>query len=418
MPRRSLLPSGRLTEELVAAIARPGDYPDKRIAGFRLRVQAPRKPGGRLSKCWALRTPVDDKVRECGLGSHPAVSLAEAMEKAEAAIARWSRPRVARPAGSEPTFAQAFEAAVAQKRSRWADAKTTERRWRATMSKYVLDALGAMPVTTIATRHIVEVLRPVGEKHPETARSVRKRIASVMAWVQAEGYRDDNPGRTRNMQQLYLPSREPLPQGRLRSEYIGDLLGLIRTSSARRTTVACIEFMVLSGARVGEARLATWEEIDLNAMLWTLPEGRSVERMTRIVPLSPLAAEAVELLPRADQDATGLVFPAPDGTPVSNATFSKLFRERGIVCTPNEARNIFLQWATASTDGPEKWRVSNALSPAEASYGKEWETDLLTQRRALMDAWGEYAIGSIRHFEERLRRSPALPRARRSAAGR
>ena len=50
------------------------------------------------------------------------------------------------------------------------------------------------------------------------------------------------------------------------------------------------EFLVLTAARSGEVRLATWEEIDLAGQVWTVPVLRMKAKREHRVPLSRRAA--------------------------------------------------------------------------------------------------------------------------------
>ena len=402
---------GRLTPQFVASVETPGAYMGDEASGLRLRVQSPRRPGGRHSKYWAQRIEIHGKRRDFGLGAYPAVSLDEAREKARAMLARWEDPQPVRPpADSVPTFAQAFEATITQKRRYWGTNRITEKRWRTTMGAYVLGALGSMPVTAVRTTDIVNALRTVGATHLETARNLRLRIANVLAWAQAEGYRDDNPARTERLERLYPHPSDVAPNDALPHEYVGEILGRVRASSARATTVACAEFMVLTGCRAGEARLATWDEIDLDAMAWTIPASRSVLHIDQIIPLAPAARKTLQSLLAQRPSATGWVFPSPDNRPMSDSSLSKLFRERGVRCTPNESRKLFLQWAQGAADRRDRQRVGHDLSLIEA-YADGWETGLLRRRRALMAQWDGQVIVEAANFLARLPQRPEAPPA-------
>jgi len=49
------------------------------------------------------------------------------------------------------------------------------------------------------------------------------------------------------------------------------------------------EFAILTAARGGEARGATWNEVDLNAAMWTVPAERMKASKAHTVPLSNAA---------------------------------------------------------------------------------------------------------------------------------
>lgn len=60
----------------------------------------------------------------------------------------------------------------------------------------------------------------------------------------------------------------------------------VRHSGAYRGTVLAFEFLVLTGCRSGEVASARWDEIDLEAAVWTIPAERIKARREHRVPLS------------------------------------------------------------------------------------------------------------------------------------
>ena len=68
--------------------------------------------------------------------------------------------------------------------------------------------------------------------------------------------------------------------------------------------------MILTAARPGEARNATWEEIDLKARTWTIPAAKMKSRRDHVV---PLGWEALSVLIGAREfgDGHGVLFPNP-----------------------------------------------------------------------------------------------------------
>ena len=54
-------------------------------------------------------------------------------------------------------------------------------------------------------------------------------------------------------------------------------------------TRLAFEFLILTVSHSGEVRLATWDEMDLGAALWTVPAERMKGRVEHAVPLTPRA---------------------------------------------------------------------------------------------------------------------------------
>lgn len=101
-----------------------------------------------------------------------------------------------------------------------------------------------------------------------------------------------------------------------------------------------------------EVRLATWDELDLVAMSWTVPAERmKAERAHRV----PLAPQCMEILDDARQCADGgpYVFPGRRaGEPLSNMVFHMdLQRMKRTDCTPHEFRSSFRVWSAECTNG-------------------------------------------------------------------
>ena len=211
-----------------------------------------------------------------------------------------------------------------------------------------------------------------------------------MKWAVAQGYRTDNPagdmlgqalgrqaGVTQNMQAL--PHRE-----------VSAAIHAVQDSHAGISTKLVFEFLVLTAARSGEARLATWKEIDLEAQVWTVPAGRMKAKREHRVPLS---ARAVDILREAHAlaDDSGLVFPSSRGKPLSDKTLWQLLKGLEIAAVPHGFRSSFRDWAQEHT------RASRAVMEAalahtnpdktEAAYAR---SDLFEHRRTLMDKWAAY----------------------------
>ena len=85
---------------------------------------------------------------------------------------------------------------------------------------------------------------------------------------------------------------------------------------------------MLTAARSGEVRGATWDEIDLERKLWSVPAERMKGRMEHLVPLSEPAVKLLEGLPRLA--TSNLVFFAPRGGELSDMSLTLIW----VACTP------------------------------------------------------------------------------------
>ena len=154
---------------------------------------------------------------------------------------------------------------------------------------------------------------------------------------------------------------------------------------------------MLTAARSGEARGATWDEIDLDARQWTIPAQRMKGGVEHRVPLNEAAIAALEEVAPL-HDESGLVFPSPvGGRALSDMTLTKILRTVGLAerATVHGFRSSFRDWAAECTSATY---AAMELSLAHHHVGNTVErayarSDLLEQRRALMDQWAEYVIG-------------------------
>ena len=176
-----------------------------------------------------------------------------------------------------------------------------------------------------------------------------------------------------------------------------DALATVRTCRAVVTTKDAFELLVLTAARSGEVRLATWDEMDLDAAVWTIPAARMKAKRDHRVPLSGRAL-AILHDARRRSDGSSLVFRSPRGKPLSDMTLSKLIKELGIAAVLHGFRSSFRDWAAEQTNTPrevvEAALAHTVRNPTEAAYAR---SDLFERRRRLMDDWAAYLSGERGH---------------------
>ena len=150
---------------------------------------------------------------------------------------------------------------------------------------------------------------------------------------------------------------------------VADALATVRASQAVVTTKDAFELLVLTAARSGEVRLATWDEMDLDAGVWTIPAARMKAKRDHRVPLS---ARALAILhdARRRSDGTGLVFRSLRGKPLSDMTLSNLIKELGIAAGPHGFRSSFRDWAAERTSTPPTRSPGTRRTTESGSPGK------------------------------------------------
>lgn len=375
---------GNLTVLKIKSLTEPGRHAD----GQGLYIQV--APGG--SKSWINRIVINGKRREIGLGGFPAVSLSKAREKAQEnkrLVASGVDPTAKKERRVVPTFAEAARECHQGNVPRWRN-KRHAKAWLATLEKYAFPVMGNLPVNQIEKSHVLAALTPIWGSKQETARRVRQRIRTTFKWAMAHDFVENNPAG-----EAIDGALPPMPKFKAHFkavpyQEVPEAMRTVADSNATLAVKLCFEFAVYTAARSGEARGATWEEMRLEAREWRIPASRMKAGEEHRVPLSQ---PAMDILAQAAalRDDSGLVFPSPTGKMLSDSTVSKLLRENAVDGVPHGFRSSFRDWAEENTDASwaamEKSLAHTVGSDAERSYAR---SDLMDQRRKLMDAWAEY----------------------------
>ena len=344
------------------------------------------------AKCWVQVVQVRGRRHTVGLGGYPLTSLQEAREAAfenRKAARRGIPPakRGGRRPGA-PTFEEAAAEVLATQARTWRAGGKSEAQWRSSLAAYAHPVIGHMRVGDVTSADVVAVLKPIWTTKRETARRVKHRIAKVMDWAVVHGHRPDNPCQA---VEAALPRMGARRRHHRALPYadVPAAVAAVRASAAWLGTRLAFEFLVLTAARSGEVRMATWAEVDLDAKAWTVPAERTKTGRGHRVPLSGAALDV--LAAAREMGVDGFLFPSMRGKAISDATIGKLLREHGVDAVPHGFRSSFRDWGAERTDHPREvleaalaHKVPNAV---EAAYAR---TDHFERRRALMDAWAAY----------------------------
>lgn len=351
------------------------------------------------AKRWLLRTVVQGRRRDIGLGGLSITSLAEARE-----IAQMYR-KVAREGGDPlttrrearrmvPTFKLAAETVHAEHEVSWKNPKHAKQ-WIATLTQYAYPAIGDYRVDAISTPDVLRVLSPIWLTKPETARRVRQRIATVMDWAKAAGYRSgDNPvdGVNRG-----LPKQTDTDKHHAAVVFaeVSAFVRQLQESNAGPSAKLAFEFLILTVSRTSEVLQAKWAEIDLDAKLWIVPAARMKAKREHRV---PLAGRCLVILSaaRAFSPDGEFVFPNASGDrPLSNMVFLAILKRMGLKATAHGFRSAFRDWAAEETSFPREvaeMALAHTISnKVEAAYRRG---DLLEKRREMMTSWADFVENS------------------------
>ncbi len=257
------------------------------------------------------------------------------------------------------------------------------------LQTYVYPTLGNLIVGDIERAHTVKALAPIWETKTETANRIRAILERIHDMAGAEGLRTgDNPARWKgNLDQtLPMPGKISKVQ-HFRALPVDELPYFMHELSLKQTAGAmALRFGILTAARSGEIRGATWDEFDLSNKVWTIPEDRMKGGRVHRVPLCPDAITLLNALPRFDDNH--LVFVSPKGKMLFDMTLTKVIKSMGRTVTQHGFRATFHTWAQDHTAYPEEvCELALAHVNSDATRASYARSALIDKRRLLMADW-------------------------------
>jgi integrase len=374
---------------------------------------------------WILRYQLRGGRHDMGLGSYPAVSLAEARIAAADARkriasgldpieARRVSQKIAKPV---PTFAEIASIVVSDAQRRSTNEKVRYQ-WARHLGPAFCSGLLDRPVNEITTLDVAATLKELWHSKPEVARKLYPAIRRVFDLARVK-LRDDhgvemlrNPADWSDLKALGFEPPRLLSRGRFPALPYPGLPQFMEALRAREAlTARALEFLILTNVRTDAILEARWDDIDIAMAIWTVPLGSLKDRRYRTegfrIPLSTRAMELLlELIPGK---SSRLIFPgrSPD-QPLSNMALLSVIRRmnnvdknrwtdpasgRGV--TAHGFRATFRTWAEECVGFPhaviEEAMGHQVGSQVERAYRR---TDVLEQRRKLMETWALFCDGS------------------------
>ena len=415
------MPTLHLTDAAIRRLKAPDsgriEYWDTQTKGLGLRIGA----SGNRSWVMLLRVLKGGRwvQQRLTLGRYPGVTLAQAREKARAALAlagEGENPgatvraeRQAKVEASRHTFAAVRDDFLLKYRGRGnrRPAPRTLAEMQRVLSSDLFADWGEKPVVKIERRDVLDVLDVLLDRGVEVmANRTLAYLSTLFGWSVERGILVSNPAAG-----IKKPGHESSRERVLSTDELVAIWHATEPTQAHKGDLFAliVRVLMLTGQRRDEVGGMRWSELDLDAALWTLPAARSKNHREHLIPLSTpvlaiLAARRTEQ--RAMRMDTDLVFTsgirradAPDQTP---APFSGWSRSKARLdgraqlaepWTLHDLRRTFV------TRLGEDLRIQphvvealvNHVSGVRSGVAGVYNRALyLDERRAALDAWARY----------------------------
>ena len=400
--------------DLKAKNIKPGNrnIPDGTVVGLRLEASTAKGQGK-----WILRyvSPETTKRRDMGLGVYPEVSITDARKVASQArelirdgkdpIEARRNDKLENKVNTQAlTFEQTARMVHEDMKPAWKNPKHATQ-WITTLEMHVFPKIGSRKVKDLKAKDFADALTIIWIEKPETGLRVKQRCSVVMDWCVAQEMCDGNPvGVVDKLLPKQPAARERVVhQPSMAWSEVPEFVESELRNGQSLLSKLMLEFLILTAARSGEVRGMTWDEVDLDKAVWTIP---AIRMKTKVEHRVPLSIRAIKILTEQKSQAEHptIVFPTIRGKVPSDMILTKFLRDHNIMsseagrtATAHGFRSSFRNWASENgypRDCAERALAHTISNQVEAAYHT---TDLLDQRRDMMEAWSRYACGTEGH---------------------
>jgi len=262
------------------------------------------------------------------------------------------------------------------------------------LSTYVFSVFGHLPVQSIDTGLVMQVLEPIWATKTETASRIRGRVEAILDWAAARKFREgENPARWKGHLENLLPKRTSVRKVKHHAALPYDQIGCFMAFLRKQEGVSArgLEFLILTAARTSEVIGAKWSEVNFDDAVWVIPGDRIKGGKDHRVPLTAASLSVLSEMKSIAQSE--FVFPGwKRNRPLSNMAFLQLLKrmERSDL-TVHGFRSSFRDWTSERTnflrEVAEMALAHTIPDKVEAAYRRG---DLFDKRRKLMGAWAEF----------------------------
>ena len=398
-----------LTVKQIEAFAKPDRYNDGN--GLYLEIDKA------CNKRWMYRYQLHGKRTNFGLGGYHPKTNSLALARANAVECRALVNKGIHPSDAANdakalqiakdeaktqtvmTFQLCAEEWYERNQSGWTNPKHRQQ-VRNTLKEYALPFIGKIPVADITIHDIRKCLDPIWNTKTETASRLRQRLESVFAYALVNEYRtNQNPAQWKGYLDQTYTNPEQIKRnkhtannsdGHMNALPFADAPSFMNKLRQQQAVSAnALEFTILTASRTKPIRFMTWDQVDLDSKIWTIPASLMKTKREFKVALCSAAVSLLKALPPLDE----YVFPGGKaGKPMSENTMLKLLERMDYKdITVHGFRSTFRDWVGEVTDFDTQlaeYALAHKLSNAtERAYARG---DQLEKRFKLMDAWATF----------------------------
>lgn len=390
--------------EIKKHLKTPGRYGDGDGLWLYVKKSSSKSNPDRLVASWVFIFIRDGIRREIGFGGYGEAAGKISLTKARA---RADEARDILADGGDPTTELSFRRTV-QKTVTFEDCfneyfetlKPTfknekhAQQWPYTINHYAKSLL-KLDIKAVDERAVRTVLKPIWNTKSETASRLRGRIERVLDYATALKLRSgDNPARLKGNIDHLLGKQKSKKQNFTALHYRKVPEFMERLSAIESFGAKALQLTILCATRTSETLLATWDEIDFENEVWTIPAERMKAEKEHRIPLTPSAMAILQDMHKLK--SSDYIFPGRSFVkPMSNMTMLKVLRDMEVPCTVHGFRSSFRDFAGDETNFPrEVAEQALAHVVADATEAAYRRSDALERRRALMEAWSSYLVAS------------------------
>lgn len=251
--------------------------------------------------------------------------------------------------------------------------------------------LGIFPSMLSPPPEVLKVIRSIEARGAlEIASKVLQRMGAVFRYAIQTGKATYNPAAD---MRGALKKKRVQHRAMIQPDDMPDFLRALTDGDIHPTTKSAIRFTILTAARSGEVRGATWSEINLEKRLWSIPGERMKMRLAHTVPLSKQAMTILNQM-KALYGETGLVFPGiyyPEKPLSENTMLYALYRlGYHSVATMHGFRALFSTIANEEGFNPDAIERQLAHQEKNAVRAAYHRSEYMEERTRMMQWWGDY----------------------------